>query len=231
MRSNRWLWYFAGLAAIGLVVLLLAERFPGRLEDDQQMRRLVTLAGWLALVASGAIVYMRNRPKAAFGHLGIWAAIVLVLVLGYSFRDEAAMLWSRLGGALNPALGQPGPDGSVAFRKSDDGHFHIEAEVEGERLRFVLDTGASSIVLSPADATRLGFDLTRLDYTVPTMTANGEGRAAPVQLRTLVVGSIRLDRVAALVNEAPMDSSLLGMSFLNRLGGFTVDGDRLVLKP
>jgi aspartyl protease family protein len=231
MRSNRWLWYLVGLALVGIVVLLLANRFPGRLDDDAQMRRLVTLGGWLALVASGALIYMRARPKAAFGQLGIWVGIILVLVLGYSFRDDAAAVWSRLAGALNPAQGEAGPAGSVVFRKSDDGHFHVEAEVEGTRIRFIVDTGASSIVLSPADALRLGFDLAKLDYTVPTMTANGEGRSAPVELRTLAVGSIRLEQVRALVNEAPMDGSLLGMSFLARLGGFAVEGDRLVLKP
>lgn len=231
MRSNRWLWYLAGLALIGIVILLLAQRFPGRLDSDPEMRRLVTLAAWLALIGSGAVVYMRARPKAAFGQLGIWAGAILLLVMGYSFRDDAAALWSRLGGALNPALGQAGPEGSIVFRKSDDGHFHIEAEVEGTRVRFVVDTGASSIVLGPADAARLGFDLAKLDYSVPVMTANGEGRAAPVELRSMTVGSIRLEQVRALVNEAPMDGSLLGMSFLSRLGGFAVEGDKLVLKP
>ena len=151
--------------------------------------------------------------------------------MGYSFREDAAALWSRLGGELNPAQGQAGPEGSLVFRKSDDGHFHVEAEVEGTRVRFVVDTGASSIVLGPADAARLGFDLAKLDYSVPIMTANGEGRAAPVELRSIAVGPIRLEQVRALVNQAPMDGSLLGMSFLTRLGGFTVEGDKLVLKP
>ena len=231
MRSNRWLWYIAGLVLVGGLVLLLATRFPGRLDDDPELRRLVTLTGWLALIGSGAIVYMRARPKAAFGHLGIWAAIIILLVFGFSFRDDAAAIWGRLAGELNPAQGQPGAEGSIVYRKSDDGHFHIEAEVEGTRLRFVLDTGASSIVLSPADAERVGFDLGLLEYTVPTMTANGMGRAAPVELRSFVVGPIRLEDVRAMVNEAPMDGSLLGMSFLTRLGGFSVEGDQLVLRP
>ena len=231
MRSNRWLWYLAGLALIGIVVLLLAQRFPGTLDNDAEMRRLATLAGWLALIGSGAVIYLRARPKAAFGQLGIWAVAILLLVMGYSFRDDAVALWSRLGGELNPAQGQAGPEGSLVFRKSDDGHFHVEAEVEGTRVRFVVDTGASSIVLGPADAARLGFDLAKLDYSVPVMTANGEGRAAPVELRSIAVGPIRLEQVRALVNEAPMDGSLLGMSFLTRLGGFAVEGDKLVLKP
>lgn len=231
MRSNRWLWYVAGLAVIGIAVLLLANRFPGTLDDDANMRRLVTLGGWLALIASGAVVYMRARPKAAFGQLGIWAGVILLLVLGYSFREDAGAIWSRLGGELNPAQGQAGPEGSIVYRKSDDGHFYVEAEVDGARLRFVVDTGASSVVLSPADAARLGFDLAALDYTVPTMTANGEGRAAPVLLRSMEVGPIRREQVRALVNEAPMDGSLLGMSFLAELGGFSIEGDRLVLRP
>jgi aspartyl protease family protein len=231
MKSNRWLWYIGGLALIGVLLLLLTQRFPGSLQDDDALRRLVTMLAWLALIGSGAIVYIRARPKLAFGQMGIWAALLVLLVLGYSLRGDVAALWSRLGGELVPAQGQAAPDGSLVFRKSNDGHFHIEADVEGTTLRFVLDTGASSIVLSPADAIRLGFDPAKLDYTVTTMTANGAGRAAPVELRYVAVGAIRLEKVRAMVNEAAMDGSLLGMSFLARLGGFAVEGDRLVLKP
>lgn len=231
MKSNRWLWYFGGLALVGLLLLLLAYRFPGALEQDGEMRRLVTMLAWLALIGSGAIVYIRAKPKLAFGQLGIWIAVLVVLVLGYSFRDDAIAVWRRISGELVPSQGQAQPDGSLVFRKSNDGHFHIEADVEGTPLRFVVDTGASGIVLSPADAMRLGFDLAKLDYTVSTMTANGPGRAAPVELRSLAVGPIRLEPVRALVNQAPMDASLLGMNFLSRLGGFAVEGDRLVLKP
>lgn len=231
MKSNRWLWYIGGLALVGLLLLLLAQRFPGALESDERVRRLVTMLAWLALIGSGAIVYIRAKPKLAFGQIGIWATLVLLLVLGYSLREDAMAVWNRIGGELVPSEGQTQPDGSLVFRKSNDGHFHIEADVEGTSVRFVVDTGASGIVLSPGDAARLGFDPGKLDYTVATMTANGAGRAAPVELRYLAVGTIRLEKVHALVNEAPMDGSLLGMSFLARLGGFAVEGDRLVLKP
>jgi aspartyl protease family protein len=86
------------------------------------------------------------------------------------------------------------------------------------------------VVLSPADARRMGFDLGRLDFTGRAETANGHVRSAPVRLRELVIGPIRLTDVRAAVNEAEMSESLLGLSFLSRLEGYEVSGDRLTLR-
>jgi aspartyl protease family protein len=121
--------------------------------------------------------------------------------------------------------------GSVRFRVGQDGHFHIEAMVDGTRVRFLVDTGASEVVLSPGDARRLGFDLGRLSFTRMAETANGSVRSAPVTLHEMMVGGLRVNEVSASVNEAEMSESLLGMTFLNRLGGFEVSGDTLTLRP
>jgi len=111
-----------------------------------------------------------------------------------------------------------------------DGQFVVEARVNGQPVRFMVDTGASDLMLSPADAARLGFDLDTLAYTHPYQTANGRVYGAPVRLGEVAVGPIVLRNVKASVNGAPLDHSLLGMSFLGRLGGFSVDGSRLTLR-
>ncbi len=85
-------------------------------------------------------------------------------------------------------------------------------------------------MLSPADARRLGFDLGRLAFTEYYATANGTVRGAPIRLDEIVVGPIRLTNLRASVNEAAMDTSLLGMSFLNRLDSYEVRGDTLTLR-
>jgi aspartyl protease family protein len=110
------------------------------------------------------------------------------------------------------------------------GHFVIEAVVNGEPIRFLVDTGASDVVLTPEDAEALGFAQRRLDFSLRYNTANGVVRAAPVSLREVRIGQFSLYDVQAAVNEAPLGISLLGMSFLERLAGYQVDDGRLALR-
>jgi aspartyl protease family protein len=110
------------------------------------------------------------------------------------------------------------------------GHFLVEAVVEGTPLAFVVDTGASDVVLTPADAKRLGFRADELRFTRRYQTANGVVAAAPVTLRELRIGQFSAFDVEASVNGAPLPVSLLGMSFLRRLRGYEVDNGRLILR-
>jgi aspartyl protease family protein len=210
------------------LLLMLTDRFPGTLDDTGNLSRVIYLLGWLALAGGGVVFAIRRQPLRQLRYAAIWLGIGLLLVIAYSFREEIA---PRLMGELLPQRGIANGDGSVTFRAGQDGYFHVEAEVDGAPIRFLVDTGASQIVLSPADARRLGFDLDALSYTQVTETANGLGRSAPVTLREVTVGGLRVVEVGASVNRADMSESLLGMSFLRRLGGFEVSGDRLTLRP
>jgi aspartyl protease family protein len=95
----------------------------------------------------------------------------------------------------------------------------------------LIDTGASTVVLKPADAQRLGIDVDRLKYTVPVQTANGTTYAAHVRLRTLTLGPISLNDVEALVAKpGTLKENLLGMSFLSRLRSYEFTTDMLTLR-
>jgi aspartyl protease family protein len=229
-----WLLYLIGAIGVALMVFGLSQRFPGALAQQGNLPVLAGMLGWLALVGAGGLAMLRLRPRRAILQMGAWIAIILLLVLGYSFQPEFSAMMTfvkaRLTGALIPGQAQEQQDGSVVFARANDGHFHVEAMVDGTRINFLVDTGASGIVLSPADARRLGFDPAQLDYSIWTSTANGNGRAAKVNLNSIVIGPIRRAAMQALVNQADMDGSLLGMTFLNSLGSFTVEGDKLVLR-
>ena len=110
------------------------------------------------------------------------------------------------------------------------GHFVVEAAVNGAPVTFLVDTGASSIVLTMEDAERVGFRPESLRFTERFASANGEVRAAPVVLRELRVGQFSVFDMPASVNEAPLRVSLLGMSFLRRLHGYGVEDGRLILR-
>lgn len=110
------------------------------------------------------------------------------------------------------------------------GHFMVEAVVDGTPLEFMVDTGASDVVLSPADARRIGLRPENLRFTRRFRTANGEVAGAPVVLRELRLGQQSAYDVEASVHGAPLPVSLLGMSFLGRLRGYEVDDGRLILR-
>lgn len=117
----------------------------------------------------------------------------------------------------------------LLIRANGAGHFLIDADVERAKIRFLVDTGATMVVLSPEDARRAGLSEDRLNFSREVSTANGNVRVAPVTLRKFKVGQIVLRDVEAVVNSAPMRVSLLGMSFLRRLDGWQVKGDKLYL--
>ncbi len=220
-------------AAIGVLglILWLASRYPDALASRDSMVDFVRLGGILALVCAGVLASGRLRLGKAVRDLAIWACIALVLLVGYSFRHELTAVAMRVSGEVAPARAIEGKDGALSFRRGGDGHFHVEVDVEGVPIRFMVDTGATDIVLAPRDAERLGFDLAALSFTQRYRTANGIGWGAPVTLGSLSLGGVRFRAVRASVNGAAMDRSLLGMAFLDRFSSYEVRGDTLTLRP
>jgi aspartyl protease family protein len=111
--------------------------------------------------------------------------------------------------------------GSLVYHADRLGHFQLTATINGTPIPVIVDTGASVVSLSLADAAALGIDTGSLAFTVKTNTANGQSRAAPVILRNVSIGPISVDAVHAVVNKK-LNQSLLGMSFLSRLRGFEI---------
>lgn len=117
----------------------------------------------------------------------------------------------------------------VEVAAGPDGHFILAATVEGVPVTFLVDSGATTVVLSSEAARRLGLVGGRLRFTHKVTTANGVVRAAPVRLRELRIGQLALRDVDAAVLETPLQTSLLGMSFLRRLERWEVRDGRLAL--
>jgi aspartyl protease family protein len=119
---------------------------------------------------------------------------------------------------------------TMTIQRGSNGHFSVEAEVDGRRMEFLIDTGASVIALRERDAARLGIHPAQREYTARVSTANGMVRAAPVELNRVDVGSLTVRNVQALVlPDEALGQNLLGMSFLSRVRWEHRDG-RLVLE-
>lgn len=120
--------------------------------------------------------------------------------------------------------------GDASISRSPDGHYWAQATVDGRAVRFLVDTGASQVALTQADARRLGLAPERLTYDVPVRTASGEARAAAVTLRSVSVSGARVDGVEALVVREGLETSLLGMTYLGRLSRFEATPRALILR-
>jgi len=116
------------------------------------------------------------------------------------------------------------------FRRARDGHFYVDADVNGARVHFLVDTGATVVVLSADDARAAGIRTSPADFNQRASTANGVARMAAVTLREVGVQQLSLYDVPAAVMEQPMPVSLLGMSFLSRLQGYETRDDELILR-
>ncbi len=169
--------------------------------------------------------------------LAVWSLLMIGVAAGYSYRDELLGLGHRVIGDIAPPgtliRVEPQAEGerSVRIRRRPDGHFIAKTEINGVSLVMLVDTGASTVVLRPADAQRLGIDPDKLRYNVPVQTANGTTYAASVRLKQFAVGTIVFNDVEALVSKAgALRDSLLGMSFLNRLRSYEFSGEYLTFR-
>ncbi|MEZ5931864.1 MAG: TIGR02281 family clan AA aspartic protease [Alphaproteobacteria bacterium] len=219
-----------GVVLLGLVVLLNAA-FPGMLGSEGSQMSLTYNVLWLVLLGSSLVLGYRGRAHAALKHALAWIAIALVLVLGYSYRDVFMSVAGRVGGELMPAMPVVTASGDVELRAASDGHFQVDALIDGAKVRLLVDTGASILALAPDDAERIGFDLGALSFDRPVSTANGRTFVAFVRLEQVDIGPISLSDVGAAVHRDGLDQSLLGMNVLDRLSGFERSGDLLILHP
>lgn len=217
------------LGALLLFVLALLSAFPPstwRQGDGMRVLYFVLLA---AVVILG-VARQRERLAALAGQFAAWMLVLAVLVAGYGFRGDLAALWQRMSAELMPSHGQALDPATITYHRANDGHFWIDAVADGQNLRFLVDTGASGVVLTRADATRLGFALDRLAFTQIFDTANGRTRGAAIELDELRLGPIAFAHVPAWVNEGELSDSLLGMGMLNRLGSVEIRSDTLTIR-
>ena len=166
----------------------------------------------------------------SLGKLALVAALSAVATAGaLATTNPEPLRMARLS-AEGFAAGPPKP-GSGAVAKGADGHFWADAEVNGQPVRFLVDTGATAVALTPKDAARLGIRPEDLKAGYRITTASGASHASAVTLASVSVNGARLENVQALVVTDGLDVSLLGMSYLGRLTRFEATRDTLRFEP
>ncbi len=237
MRRNAWTW--AGLCLLllaGLLLIATAPAAPVPEGTDPDLRLSVGKGlGLLALIGVGLILGTHRRGALALKQFLCWGAAGLTIAVLLTYRTPLANLFATAAPVRVTTDAEPVPEtaaggGKVVLRAEANGHFVADALVNGKPVSFIVDTGATDVVLRRADAERLGINLYTLRYVVPVHTANGDTLIALVDLDFIEIGTIRIERVSASVPQNELSHSLLGMSFLKKLSSFSVDSDRLVMR-
>lgn len=224
------LWALLGAVLIALVLIIARRGDDASGLSGADLGSLAQKIVVLVIAGAVALMLFRERFAQALTAALFWVALALVLVVGYSYRFELHDIADRVMTELVPGHATTTQGRTVQVARAANGDFAVTAQINGARVSMVLDTGASSVVLTREDAKAAGLPLEVLAYTVSIDTANGRAQAAPVTLDRVGIGGLVEHSISALVAQpGQLKVSLLGMSFLNRLQSWEVRGDRLSL--
>lgn len=189
------------------------------MSTDQIMQ--IAYLGLLAAAIGGSYIFAN---KDNLGKVAQQAAIWGMIFLG---TIAAIGLWNDVSRDVMPRQAVVGEQ--IVLPRGNNGHYHMTVQINGAPVDFLVDTGASQVVLTQSDAKKIGFDLDDLQYLGIANTANGQVRTAPVTLNEVVVGPYVDRNLRATVNGGQMDKSLLGMTYLGLYDSISITNDELIL--
>jgi len=190
--------------------------------NSDQIAQLVYLGLLVTVIAGYFFMNSRMRMGKTMQMAGIWALIFVGAIAGVG-------LWQDIRATVLPQQSVFVDQGEVVVPQARDGHYHLNINVNGQPVGFVVDTGASEIVLTRDDATRVGLHPDDLNFLGQAMTANGMVETALVRLDEMVLGPFTDLGVRASVNGGEMSKSLLGMSYLQRFDRIEITDNRMIL--
>ncbi|MGO4915471.1 TIGR02281 family clan AA aspartic protease [Pseudogemmobacter sp. W21_MBD1_M6] len=182
---------------------------------------------YLVLLAAviGGYFFARNRQSLGrtMQQASVWGLIFIgaVAVIG---------LWGDISKSVMPRQSVITGENRVEVPRAPDGHYYLVLDVNNTPVRFVVDTGATEVVLRQEDARRVGLDPADMAFIGQANTANGIVRTARVRLDRVNLGGIVDTRLPAWVSEGEMRESLLGMTYLSRFSKLSIEGGTLVLQ-
>ncbi len=229
--SRRLLWSLAIGVVVSLAVLIASngsDPITNLLRHDVSSLFIKVVTA--IFVGTFALLMFREKLSKALEALLFWTVFGLLLFVAYTYRFELKEVADRVLAELIP--GRVATVGrTVEIVRGQGGDFSVQTSINGARVPMVLDTGASSVVLTQDAAKAAGLPTDMLAYTVNVDTANGRTRAAPVMLDRVAIGGLTERAVPALIaQQGQLKTNLLGMSFLNRLESWEVRGDKLRMR-
>ncbi len=198
--------------------------------SDADSQSLIYYIILLVFLLSSFFIGRKINIKQSIKYLLIWSGVALVAIALYSYRFEFTDLKNRVLGELSPASARQDAGGRLVINMSQDGHFYVNTRINNRMVRFLIDTGASDVVLNLKDARKIGLDPKKLQFNKRYNTANGVVLGASVKLEEVSLGGVIFYNVDASVNSANLDISLLGMDFLKKFRRYEFSRNRLILE-
>jgi aspartyl protease family protein len=227
---RRLLWILLTILTVVLVALVAQNGGAIPALANVDLPSLVLKVGAVVFVGALALAMFREQFSRAIESALIWVVVALLLAISYAYRYELHEVADRVMTELVPSH-TASRTRAVWLVRDGGGHFELKAQLNGARINMILDTGATSVLLTQEDAKAVGLPIEVLAYTVSIDTANGRTRAAAVTLDRVLVGGIEERSIPALIAQpGQLRTSLLGMTFLNRLESWEVRGERLVMR-
>lgn len=197
--------------------------------EDQNIN-LVFAIGALVLVA-GALFSRRIGLGEIIRNILAWVAIFALFIVGFSYQREILAVWSRVTGEMTGANEQAVVGDTLRIRQSADGHFWVDAEVNAEPVRFLIDSGATTTAMTLGTAQKAGINISDSPFPVILSTANGSVQAQRGTIQSLQIGPMLAKDLPVVVAEEFGDSNVIGMNFLSSLRSWRVEGTEMVLEP
>ena len=197
--------------------------------ESGDLPRLIYLIILLTAISGGFFFRSKLKASELIKQALAWILIALTVLVFYSFRYDFLKIKNRLQSEIFPSQAMLNQHGTLSINKSMDGHFYIYLTINGTPVRFMVDTGASDVVLSIRDAQRIGIDINRLNFSKSYQTANGVIMGAPTYVNEIELSGLKFYDFPVSINNSNMGTSLLGMRFLEQFEKYEFYQDKLLL--
>ena len=167
--------------------------------------------------------------KKIFEYAGLWIVFALVALVLYSYRFEIFEVKNRVFADLFPSQAINKNHQQLTINISQDGHYYINVRIKNFPVRFMIDTGASDVVIDEKIALKLGYDLRNIRYDKIFQTANGQSYGASIYFDEVDVSGVKFYNVQASITNSDLVIPLLGMSFLQKFYKYEFYRDKLIL--
>lgn len=198
--------------------------------SSDDIARLIYLGLLGSVIVGGFFLADRLPMRKTIAQALAWVALFLAVMIGYNYVNGG------VGSTITLHQTRPFDEkpmvqngNEIIVPQASDGHYYVTLQINGTPVNFVVDTGASSVVLTAHDARRVGLDPKQLVYLGRASTANGETRTARVKFDDVRLGGFDEGRLRAYVNEGSLDISLLGMEYLDRFSQIQIRDGELIL--
>lgn len=183
----------------------------------------------LLLVSSLAA---RRLPMGQVAKMALaWVAIFAALFAIFSFRFEFSAIWDRVKADFAGTSGQTISGEAIELKRQDDGHYWLQVDINGNPVRFMIDSGATTTAMNADTAKEAAVEVDSNGYPVIISTANGQVTAKRGIVKTLQIGPHKIESHNVVVSQSFGDTNVLGMNFLDSMISWKVEGNVMTLQP